>query len=336
MEFHECKEQEGRQYPPPPRGGWRGHEWKADAWQKTSGRGRDGGSTAVGRCGNHDFPPPTNETIPLRMEHAEAGIDGPPQYSPAALSFRSALAIQKPSSSGRHPPLGGGRMLAHSPFSRSLSTISRQSSPSTIIPEEPSETATREGPASSGPSPRGASGTCLQHPVRAAATKRGPPRGEPPRGGRASARPCAWKTSGKPRKNLKPPWSAFRKGMAMSRWRNSDLSDAYANAPAMLPNGCSNGTPTTRAATEAPDTRLPSLPARWTFFPLRPAEHSLNLSRIFPNASHPEIGKILRRVRSDGCPTSGASVAAHIERAVEEAIGTHRRSVNGGIGQIGV
>ena len=56
---------------------------------------------------------------------------------PAALSFRAALAIHKPSSSGRHPPLGGGRMLAHSPFSRYLSTISRQSSPSTIIPEEP-------------------------------------------------------------------------------------------------------------------------------------------------------------------------------------------------------
>ncbi len=70
-------------------------------------------------------------------------------------------------------------MLAHSPFSRSLSTISRQSSPSTIIPEEPSETASREGPAPSGASPRGASVTCLQHPVRAAATKRGPPRGEP-------------------------------------------------------------------------------------------------------------------------------------------------------------
>ena len=56
---------------------------------------------------------------------------------PAALSFRSALAIHKPSSSGRHPPLGGGRILARFPFSKYLSTISRPSAPSTIIPEEP-------------------------------------------------------------------------------------------------------------------------------------------------------------------------------------------------------
>ena len=34
---------------------------------------------------------------------------------PAALSFRSAFASHKPSSSGRHPPLGGGRLLAHTP-----------------------------------------------------------------------------------------------------------------------------------------------------------------------------------------------------------------------------
>ena len=122
---------------PPPRGGWRGHEWKADAWQKTSGRGRDGGSTALGRRGKHDLPPPTKETIPLRMAPTEACIDGHPQYSPAALSFRSAIAVHKPSSFGRHPPLGGGRMLAHSPFSKYRATISRQSSPSTIIPEEP-------------------------------------------------------------------------------------------------------------------------------------------------------------------------------------------------------
>ncbi len=63
-------------------GGWRGHEWKADAWQKTSGKGRDGGSTAVGRRGKHDFPPATSETIPLRMDHAKACIDGHPHYSP--------------------------------------------------------------------------------------------------------------------------------------------------------------------------------------------------------------------------------------------------------------
>ena len=61
----------------------------------------------------------------------------PRSTPPAALSFHSALAIHKPSSSGRHPPLGGGRMLAHSPFSKYLSMISRKSAPSTIIPEEP-------------------------------------------------------------------------------------------------------------------------------------------------------------------------------------------------------
>ncbi len=82
LESHECKEQEERQAPPPPRGGGRGHEWKADAWQKTSGWGRDGGSTAVGRRTNHDFPPATNASIPLRMDHAKACIDSHPQYSP--------------------------------------------------------------------------------------------------------------------------------------------------------------------------------------------------------------------------------------------------------------
>ncbi len=72
---------------PPPRGGRRGHEWTADAWQKTSGRGRDGGSTAFGRRGKCDSAPAMNETIPLRMDHAEACIDGPPQYSPLRPSL---------------------------------------------------------------------------------------------------------------------------------------------------------------------------------------------------------------------------------------------------------
>ena len=46
---------------------------------------------------------------------------------------------------------------------------------------------------------------------------------------------------------------------------NSDLSDACANAPAMLPNGWSHGLPTTRTATDAPCPWPPSPPARWTF-----------------------------------------------------------------------
>ena len=37
---------------------------------------------------------------------------------------------------GRPPPLGGGRMLAHPPFSKHLPAIQRQSSPSTKSPEE--------------------------------------------------------------------------------------------------------------------------------------------------------------------------------------------------------
>ena len=67
-------------------------------------------------------------------KHASTATRSTP---PAALSFRSALAIHKPSSFGRHPPLGGGQMLARPPFSNYLSTLSRPSSPSTIIPEEP-------------------------------------------------------------------------------------------------------------------------------------------------------------------------------------------------------
>jgi hypothetical protein len=70
---------------------------------------------------------------PLRKPASTAIRSTPP----AALSTRSALASHKPSSFGRHPPLGGGRMLAHSPFSKYRATISRQSSTSTIIPEEP-------------------------------------------------------------------------------------------------------------------------------------------------------------------------------------------------------
>jgi hypothetical protein len=93
---------------------------------------------------------------------------------PAALSFRATLAIHKPSSSGRHPPLGRGRMLAHSPFSRYLSTISRQSFPPTIIPEEPKHCDWS-----------GSKKVWLQAVVSAAtstadAQKRVPPRGERP------------------------------------------------------------------------------------------------------------------------------------------------------------
>ena len=47
--------------------------------------------------------------------------------------------------------------------------------------------------------------------------------------------------------------------------RNSDLSEACANAPAKLANGSSNYNPTW-AATNAPDAGHPSLPTLWTLF----------------------------------------------------------------------
>ncbi len=46
-------------------------------------------------------------------KHASTATRSTP---PAALSIRSEAAIQEPSSAGRHPPLGGGRMLTHAPF----------------------------------------------------------------------------------------------------------------------------------------------------------------------------------------------------------------------------
>ncbi len=79
----------------------------------------------------------TKESLPPRMDHAKACIHGHPQYSPRRPFLPLRTCIHEPSSFGRHPPLGGGRMRAHAPFSKYLSTISRPSSPSTIIPEEP-------------------------------------------------------------------------------------------------------------------------------------------------------------------------------------------------------
>ena len=67
---------------PPPRGGWRGYGRDVAAWQKTSGRGRDGGSTAECRRDKRNSTPPASKAIPLRRDHAEASIDGHPQYSP--------------------------------------------------------------------------------------------------------------------------------------------------------------------------------------------------------------------------------------------------------------
>ena len=74
-----CKEDDRTR--PPPRGGWRGHGWDVHAWQKTSSRGRDGGSTAGSRRTKGDSTLATNVASLLRMHHAAACIDGRPQYS---------------------------------------------------------------------------------------------------------------------------------------------------------------------------------------------------------------------------------------------------------------
>jgi hypothetical protein len=68
----------------------------------------------------------------------KACINGHPQYSPRRpfhpLHTRNPQAIFLRAT----PPSRRGGMLAHSPFSKYLSTLSRPSSPSTIIPEKTS------------------------------------------------------------------------------------------------------------------------------------------------------------------------------------------------------
>ena len=78
----DARSKNGDRIPPPPRGGWRGHGWDVHDWETASGRGRDGGSTAGCRCGKHGLARATSNSCSWRMEHAEAGIDGHPQYSP--------------------------------------------------------------------------------------------------------------------------------------------------------------------------------------------------------------------------------------------------------------
>ncbi len=79
------------------------------------------------------------------------------------------------------------------------------------------------------------------------------------------------------------------------RERNSDLSDASANAPAKLPNGCSNGLPNNADICPIPSSKS---------FVESCAE--LYQRSIFRNR------KNLQRVRKDGCPGCGASVLARI------------------------
>ena len=118
---------------PPPRGGWRGHEWKADAWQKTSGRGRDGGSTAVGRRANHDFPPPTKESIsgdgPCESLHRQPPAVLPPPPFPSAPHSQSAEKGPDPACHPRPAPHPPPTTRTPSTRSATMRTPSASSSP---------------------------------------------------------------------------------------------------------------------------------------------------------------------------------------------------------------
>ena len=75
---------EGARLLPPPRGAWRGHEWDVHAWKKENGRGRDGGSTALGRRGKHDSAPATIKTFADgpsgRMQQRPPAVLPPPPF----------------------------------------------------------------------------------------------------------------------------------------------------------------------------------------------------------------------------------------------------------------
>ena len=134
MRHHECTVQEWCQGTPPSERGGRGHEWDVHAWQKTSNRGRDGGSTAGCRRNNLNLSPATSGSNLLRVDHVQACIDSTPQYSPHrpfhSLPRHNTRAFP---AIGRHPPLGGGRMLAHFPFCACYPTLPPPSSPATIV-----------------------------------------------------------------------------------------------------------------------------------------------------------------------------------------------------------
>ncbi len=76
-------------------------------------------------------------------------------------------------------------------------------------------------------------------------------------------------------------------------------------------NADSDGGPVPGTSVAARTMDIFPIPARRTFS---------QVCKGGANASLPEIGKILSHVRSDGCPTSGASVAAHIEVQLKERL----------------
>ena len=102
-------------------------------------RGRLGG-------GKGAHKPETGEERLLRKHQEEVAPDGHPQYFPPT-PFPYALRTHHLdfTSAGRHSPLGGGNKLAHVPFFEYRPTSTPSSSPSTIIPEKPKQSARRGG-----------------------------------------------------------------------------------------------------------------------------------------------------------------------------------------------
>ena len=114
---------------PLPRGGWCGHERDAPGPSKTSKRGRDGGSTAVGRRGKRNTLPATNVAGLLRKDPAEAAVNGIPQYSPRRPFHSLQRHAPQASRSQGVTPLSGGNACARSfrPCTSAQATSPRQS-----------------------------------------------------------------------------------------------------------------------------------------------------------------------------------------------------------------
>ena len=134
LESHECRHK-GGDSPPSERGGAAMDGMSMHGRRKTAGAAT-GGVLRLAVAASATPPRQrTNRALYgwTTRKHAATATRSTPS---AALSIRSAAAIQNPSFTGLHPPLGGGRMHAHPPFSKYLSAISRPSSPSTKFPEE--------------------------------------------------------------------------------------------------------------------------------------------------------------------------------------------------------
>ena len=163
--------------------------WKERQWDcafGTNGKG-GGGSTAGGRCCMRPLGPSAKVLIVAGAESCLPRRPSAvlPPSRPLPFSFFHAWTSH---SWPRHAPLGGGRSLAPSlilafahwiaeeeavgKHGRSVSGgigqigvcfVGRCPCPSSVPIQKPS-TPSREGPASSGPCPQGAPGTCQAHP----------------------------------------------------------------------------------------------------------------------------------------------------------------------------